>query len=682
MPRTPRALAPLGLVALLATLAGCGDDPASTPDAATTDVPVSTDIATADISTDSPSIDAPLPDGDLDASTQPDATTPDIPVIDIPEDRGPPPPACETGALVDLAAVASPDGGVTRYAGNTDAAPRAPSLPASCVGSDGRGDAVHQVVHRYVPRINGRLRVSLDDEGTDPAFDTILFAQRVCFPLRPGEATLGCNDDVEPAVSRPRASEIVTARVTAGTPVYLVVAGYPHSEGEPLRGHGAYVLTVRELPEVNAGDLCDPTGAENACAPMHGCLSIPDGAMPRCAADGTADARCREGGGERECDASLRCVNGRCRRTLAAGAACGPSISAVCPEEYSCQWSTRAHRCVATGTRDADCRDDAPRCNTGLACVVNRNGNNCRASVASGAACDPYGVDNACATGLGCALSTPGANGMCVPLGTMVGAPCRDGTSRCDGALVCEVGPDGFTERCVASASEGAACDPSGGTSRCPSGVFCAPNTGFTTGTCAANGTVAGSACRGDAPRCDGALVCSRTEEGVCQRALAAGEACDLRWASTRCTDGGCVATSTTAGACRPDVTETEPNDTPATATAFVDGVSMTGALSTSDVMDCARVTASEGQSLVVEVSTSDDRVCERDGGDPAVSVYDPSGAEVVREDDTPGRGLCATVAPWTHPEVRAVAAGVWTACVRRGTVAIPRYRLTVGLLR
>ena len=46
---------------------------------------------------------------------------------------------------------------------------------------------------------------------------------------------------------------------------------------------------------------------------------------------------------------------------IALGAACGPDVTGVCPEESSCQWVDGANRCVRTGTRGSDCRDDAPR---------------------------------------------------------------------------------------------------------------------------------------------------------------------------------------------------------------------------------------------------------------------------------------------------------------------------------
>src|SRR5207248_3034761 len=100
-------------------------------------------------------------------------------------------PAASDDASVDAAT----DLGL-RYLGTAAAAPRGPSLRATCVGIDGTGDAVYQVVHRYVPSVAGRLRVSLDDAATAANFDTVLFAQRDCFSLRAGENPLECNDDV------------------------------------------------------------------------------------------------------------------------------------------------------------------------------------------------------------------------------------------------------------------------------------------------------------------------------------------------------------------------------------------------------------------------------------------------------------------------------------------------------
>ena len=605
----------------------------------------------------------------------------DVPVV--PEDRGPPPAACESAALVDLNARAPLDGGLRRYVGTTAAAPRGPSLRATCVGADGLGEAVFQVVHRYVPSVTGRLRASLDDTATDASFDTVLFAQRDCFSLRAGEEPLDCNDDVAATVAmRPAASAIFTPRVSAGVPIYLVVAGYPRSAGDPLRPQGAYALTVTELPEIALGLPCDPTGRSNACAPASSCVDA--GAGARCVADGAADARCRTDG-TAECNAGLRCFMEFCRRTIALGAPCGADLPGVCPEESSCQWVDGANRCVHTGALGSDCRDTAPVCDAALSCVHTRFGDNCRATVAAAGRCDPWGFHDACAAGFACGLSPLGGVGTCVTPGSVAGAQCLPGgTSRCATGLECRPSPDGENEVCVRAVAPDGHCDPLDGTTICTLDTDCVPNTALTDGVCVAPGTAPGSQCRGDAPRCDSGLACSvDVGEGHCLRAVAPGAACDLRFYSTLCTGGGCVAASATAATCRAATAETEPNDTPATGTAGTAAtLVVTGALSATDTRDCIRIPVPEGASLVAETFTGDERVCDRSGGDPSLVVYGPSGAEIVREDDSPRRGLCTTIAPWTHPQATGLTAGTYAVCVGRGDSAVPRYRLTVSVYR
>lgn len=657
---------------------------AGAPDAGSPDVPEPVDVPPAkDVPTP---IDVPAP---MDVPVTPiDVLPVDVPpavdVPPVPEDRGPPPAACESAALVDLNARASADGGVSRYVGTTASAPRGPSLRATCVGADGMGEAIHQVVHRYVPRVTGRLRVSVDDAATDAAFDTLLFAQRDCFALRMGEEPLGCNDDVDESLAmRPRASAFITPRVVAGAPVYVVVAGYPRGVGDPLRPQGAYALTVTELPEVPLGASCDVTGATNACAPATTCLDGGAGSAPRCTADGVANTHCREGAAA-ECDAGLRCADGFCRRALAEGAACGPDVAGVCPESWSCQWVDGANRCVRTGSRGGDCRDEGTRCDTGLACVHTRFGDHCLTAVASGGACDPWGLRNACAAGSVCGFAPLGATGTCVAPGGTAGAPCRPGASRCDTGLECRTGPDGENELCYRAIAPSGACDPLGGVNICSMDTDCVPNTPLTAGVCVAPGTAPGAPCRGDDPRCDSGISCSVTAgEGHCQRTLIDGATCDLRYGSTRCTGGSCVPDSATAATCRTAAPEREPNDTVATASPFTGAYAVAGgALNGTDARDCIRVTVAEGSSLVVETYTGDDRTCERADGDPSVSLYGPSGALILTEDDSPGRGLCSTIAPWSHPQAIGLAAGAYTVCVGRGAAAVPRYRLSVATYR
>ncbi len=668
-----------------------GAPEASTPDVAAEDVPrkpADVPVATEDVPVvameDVPVVPEDVPVVVMDVPPVIDVS-PAIDVPAVPEDRGPPPAACESAALVDLNARAPLDGGLRRYLGTTAAAPRGPSLRATCVGADGLGEAVFQVVHRYVPSVTGRLLASLDDTATDANFDTVLFAQRDCLSLRPGEAPLDCNDDVAASVAmRPAASAILTPQVRAGVPVYLVVAGYPRSAADTLRPQGAYALTVAELPEIALGMPCDITGRSNACAPASNCVDGNTGVAPRCVLDGTADARCRTDG-TAECLPGLRCFMAFCRRTIALGAPCGPDLPGVCPEESSCQWVDGLNRCVRTGALGSDCRDTAPVCDAVLSCVHTRFGDHCRATVAGGGRCDPWGFRDACASGFACGLSPLGALGTCVAPGSVAGAQCLPGeTSRCARGLECRPSPDAENEVCVRVVAPEGRCDPLDGTTLCSMDTDCVPNTAITDGVCVAPGTAPGSQCRGDAPRCDSGLACSvEVGEGHCLRAVASGGACDLRFYSTLCTGGGCVAASATAATCRAMTAETEPNNTPATGTATTAAtLAVTGSLSATDSLDCIRIPVPAGASLVAETFTGDDRVCDRIGGDPSLVVYGPTGAEIVREDDSPRRGLCTTIAPWTHPQATGLTAGTYAVCVGRGGSAVPRYRLMVSVYR
>lgn len=647
---------------------GNGSD-AATPDATTPDVvPADGGMDAAGPGDVPPTADTPAVD-----------TAPIADAGDVPADLGPPPVACESAVVVDLNARVSPDGGVSRYVGSTSSAPRAPSLQATCVGADGMGEALYQVVHRYVPRVTGRLRLSVDDAATDVNFDTVLFAQGDCRVLRSEEQPLGCNDDVRASTAaRQYASALLSARVVAGVPAYIVVAGAPRGPTGSLISYGAYALTVSELPEVALGAPCDLAVVTNVCAPSSSCLGA-SAAAARCVMDGLDGTRCRTSGGT-DCDAGLRCVDAFCRRALPLNAPCGVGIDGVCPEAASCQWVDGANRCVATGTRGADCRDDGARCDAGLACVHTRSGDHCQTAAPAGGACDPWGFRSACPGGAVCGLSALGASGLCVAPGSVAGARCLpEGGARCATGLQCRLGPDGENELCVRTVAPAGACDPLGGTTLCTMDTDCAPNAALTDGVCVAPGTAAGAPCRVTSPRCDTGTECSTTTgAGQCQRVLAAGAACDPRYGSTRCTGGLCV-TEGAATTCRTATAETEPNDAPASGTAVTGNAAViSGALAGTDIRDCVRVTVPAGASLVAETYTGDDRVCVRAGGDPSLTVFGPSGVEVVSEDDSPGRGLCTTIAPRTHAQASGLAAGVYSLCVGRGAEAVPSYRLAV----
>ncbi|MDP3213124.1 MAG: hypothetical protein Q8S73_03395, partial [Deltaproteobacteria bacterium] len=128
-------------------------------------------------------------------------------------------------------------------------------------------------------------------------------------------------------------------------------------------------------------------------------------------------------------------------------------------------------------------------------------------TLAVGASCRTDGATGRCASGLTCALPSPGVEaGTCRAAGAGVGAPCRAASPQCDAGLSC--GTSGVAANvCIRDVGLGAACDDY---SRCAGANFCSPlNFGTTRGTCVAPGTVFGAPCRGTAPQCDGALVCA-----------------------------------------------------------------------------------------------------------------------------------------------------------------------------
>ena len=661
--RRPAYIRLTAVLTLGALLVGCPST--SPPDAGGEDTGVPFD-ATSEMDA------GPLPDG-----ARPDGSTGLDAGRDVPLDR-PRPAACLVTAVVDLNARGAADGGVLRYTADNRSASRTPSLPPTCVQSK-VNEGQYQVAHRYVPRISGRVRVSVDDPGTEADFDTVLSAQAECFALLPGERPLGCNNNVaRSAAMRPRASEMLTGRVTMGVPFFIIVSG--NFGEDPIVPQGTYALSVTELPEVAVGAVCDPEVRANACAVGSSCLSTGTPAMPRCVADGAVDTRCRVDE-DPDCDAGLRCAAGFCRTALPDGAPCGPDARGVCGEGSVCQWLDGANTCLRTGTRGADCRDEGSPCDAGLACVHTRFGDSCRAAVAAGGACDPWGIRDACAAGQACAFTATG--GTCVARGSVAGAPCGPSPTRCAAGLECVIGPDRENEVCVRPSAPGAACDPLGATTRCTGDTDCAADATLAAGTCVAPGRAAGAPCQPVTLACDPGLTCSVTAgAGQCQRAVAASGSCDLRYGSTRCEGGGCVREGVTTAACRDDAAEVEPNDAPATGTMVAAaGASVTGALTGTDTRDCIRVTVPAGGSMVAETWTGDARVCALGGGDPTLAVFGPSGAEIARDDDTPGRGLCSTFAPWTFPHASGLPAGTYAVCVGRGGDPVPRYRLTVSVL-
>ena len=116
---------------------------------------------------------------------------------------------------------------------------------------------------------------------------------------------------------------------------------------------------------------------------------------------------------------------------------------------------------------------------------------------------------------------------------------------------------------------------------------------------------------------------------------------------------------------------ETEPNDTPGTATPLTPGVGAVGGLTDLDT-DCWSVS-------VVDNGWISARAAGPDGQCPpdlALRLFDPGGARVLT---TVGAGDCARITPSDDPEAAYLDAGTWTVCVE-GLLrsSVPAYRIEV----
>ncbi len=372
------------------------------------------------------------------------------------------------------------------------------------------------------------------------------------------------------------------APVPAGTSVYLLV-GTRLPVPVHVDAAGRYELNVRELPAralrepcglgeaacvegaacngylrgscVRAGDLqgaclpgrrcaeglvCDLNACVRALFPGDPCgTEQPYGRCPEgtvCESDGTS-YRCRphgtRGGACRaaapRCDAGLSCVFLRCLPTQAEGEAC--DAQRFCAEGLSCavpQGAT-AGVCVRMGTRGAQCRAQAPRCDEGLACASEFvSPTVCLPAVAAGAECDSSRGVSACAEGI-C------FNGLCRVAGTN-GGLCRPSVNPCDPGLGCI----GQPLQCRPVVSGTANCDRNA----CAPGATCVSLDTSSAMRCVSDGANGGR-CRRSAPACDEGLACTRTVGGSelrCRPSVPFGARCDLNGTRSACAAGSVCA--------------------------------------------------------------------------------------------------------------------------------------------
>ena len=158
---------------------------------------------------------APVADGS-DAVAPPD-TTPDVIML---------PPTCGAG-LIDLTAYGHVSGNTTTYVGSNVGAAPVPEVPgdARCTALVG-----YEVALLYIMNNPRHLRVSTDNAGTTPTFETVVWAIDHCRPIN--TMSFGC--DGELSATDLHSTFTTASTLGTGMSVYIVVAGLvPSRVGTP-----------------------------------------------------------------------------------------------------------------------------------------------------------------------------------------------------------------------------------------------------------------------------------------------------------------------------------------------------------------------------------------------------------------------------------------------------------------
>jgi len=431
-----------------------------------------------------PEVDVPRPDAGRDAGNM-DSGARDTGVIDTgtrdvgidtgPVDTGPPYDPCSAASVIDLNMVGTLTGQTTTYAGTNAATGASAPLRSPCSTS-----AAYEVAFRYTPRAATRLRVSTNADGTAAGLDTIVWAQAACATLASGDMGLGCNDDSGDPPRTLASTFTTAAAVTAGTPLYIVVAGY-RSASTPT---GSFALSVTEVVPAMAGGACDP---RDTMACVTGLRCVPTGTsttMGTCIADGAAGGRCRSAG--LSCDMGLTCsgvvtaTTSRCRATVAVGMACDlAGTGDPCITASTCLTVMGNTTCVADGSVNGRCRTTGMACDTGLGCngTASATASRCVMAVPVGGTCTSASI---CASGSRCVSSSGGM--VCVADGG-AGTLCRAEAPRGSTSLTCW---SAYTTEgwCPSTVATGATCDWTGRSTACPTAEGCVA-TSATAGSCA-----------------------------------------------------------------------------------------------------------------------------------------------------------------------------------------------------
>lgn len=620
---TSRRALPLALITSGALLSACGD-----------------------------STTTPTPD----AMVTPDAVvTPDVAPIDRPPpDRPQPPPLPECPSAADLSGMSpGSDGAIHVMGDNSDSEiERFGTYPAACFS----GGAVGRfVIFEYAMQADGALRVSTANAGTArAAFDTFVAVTGSCILLA---HSITCNDNAAGAVAlHARHSTATSGALARGQRVYIAVGGRGNSAA--TASAGAFELTVQELP----------LGAEYGPCRLSG----------------------------EACDTGLLCsvltpsvdAQGVCRRPVAAGATC--TAGDLCARGSTCIASAADNTrgtCVMDASNGGVCLVGRPPCGAGLSCTnpypVPDSTGLCRPTLMPGAECDPALLTGVCATGSTCRLAPTAASPgryLCFAAGTQ-GGLCRTGASRCDAGLECSAAT---APTCRATVRTGDTCDPTNNATVCAAGSSCAPDAMFASGTCVADGTVVGTACRAAAPQCDAGLECEAFGgRNICRRTADAMAPCDWRYGSVRCeATATCLPGGVSRGVCATPVAETEPNSNPAGAQGPVTESSIfRGAIPAGDV-DCFRVRVpTGGASLFVE--THDNAGACPSGADTVASVYNAAGTRLAENDDIASNNNCSRLNGLVSGALHNLAAGDYPVCVRsyNAGAAIATYYVTIAVV-
>lgn len=488
---------------------------------------------------------------------------------------------------------------------------------------------------------------------------------------------------------------------TSGTMPLDCVGTTPGSDTGTCRVRGSVAGSRcrTSAPECDVGLTCNPANAVcqstapagmpcdgfTACAAGSTCVTTTVGSIRgTCTLAGTAlAAACRPVGATGgRCDAGFICtadvdatdMNPTCVRPATAGGPCALNRLA-CPAGQNCVTVPGGliGTCTAAGALGGPCRTTGAACDGSLTCLAPAEGaaTRCTNVVMAGGVCDN---SHDCVAGTRCFL-TDLSNRFVGRCGTEggEGGGCNGMAPNCTPSTLTCSNPDAPENGlCQNVRAAGMPCNRP--VDACAEGNSCVLNEGsLTTGTCRAEGSVAGAECRpGDMP-CVAGLQCSGSalSSGVCQTPAAAGGMCNPLTPVTRCMGSEvCAATAYNRGTCGA-VTgmETEPNDSPATVMASPVTATTTrrGSLTFGDV-DCVAVTVVANGSVTALVSDGNGRCPAPVPGGITLDFYGTDGTTWRGTSSNSALGRCAMIdgtRAAVFPYANNLPAGTYFVCAR-----------------